>query len=343
MIGIDTKKTTSKAYKIFKGLVILIIIIAAGSTGYMAIEGWSFFESFYMTVITITTVGYGEVQDLSEAGRFFTVVLIIVGMGIIIYIVGMFAEAMVDLQLRKMLGRKKLDQQIKKIKDHFIVCGFGRIGKVICKELKEKKFPMLVIDNTPEANELLENESIPYIIDDATSEDVLIEAGIERARGLISVVASDADNLFITLTARGLNHSAFIIARADEEKSEKKLMRAGADKVFLPYIIGGQKMAQSITKPAVTDFLEFTVHNRDMGLEMEEVKVSKGSRLNGLKLMESGIRQEMDIIIVAIRKRSGEMEFNPSSKTRIEEGDTLIALGKNNDLIKLGKILEEKQ
>ena len=339
MLGIDAKNTTNKVYKIIKGLVILIIIIAVGSTGYMAIEGWSFFDSFYMTVITITTVGYGEVQNLSEAGRFFTVVLIIVGMGIIIYIVGMFAEAMVDLQLRKMLGRRKLDQQIKKIKDHYIICGFGRIGKVISKELASKRISMLVIDNNPDSREILELEGIPYIIDDATSEDVLLEAGIERSRGLISVVASDSDNLFITLTARGLNHSAFIIARADEEKSEKKLMRAGADKVFLPYIIGGHKMAQSITKPAVTDFLEFTVHNRDMGLEMEEVKVSKGSRLNGLKLMESGIRQEMDIIIVAIRKKTGRMEFNPSSETPIEAGDTLIALGKNNDLIKLGKIL----
>jgi voltage-gated potassium channel len=249
---------------------------------------------------------------------------------------------MVELQLRSIIGRKKLDQQIKKIKDHYIVCGFGRIGKVISKELKSKKIPLLVIDNTPEAKELLDAESVPYIIDDATSEDVLLDAGIERARGLISVVASDADNLFITLTARGLNHSAFIIARADEEKSEKKLLRAGADKVFLPYIIGGHKMAQSITKPAVTDFLEFTVHNRDMGLEMEELKVNKGSRLDGLKLMDSGIRQDMDIIIVATRKKTGEMAFNPSSETRIEAGDTLIALGKNDELIKLGKILAGK-
>jgi voltage-gated potassium channel len=295
-----------------------------------------------MTVITITTVGFGEIGSLSVTGRIFTIILIFLGMGIILYIVGLVTQVMVELQLSTIIGRKKLDQQIKKINDHYIVCGFGRIGKVICKELKSKKIPVLVIDNTPEAKELLDAESIPYIIDDATSEDVLLEAGIKKARGLISVVASDADNLFITLTARGLNHSAFIIARADEEKSEKKLMRAGADKVFLPYIIGGHKMAQSITKPAVTDFLEFTVHNRDMGLEMEELNVGKGSKLNGLKLMDSGIRQQMDIIIVAIRKKSGEMSFNPSSETRIESGDTLIALGKNEDLIKLGNILEGK-
>ncbi len=341
MIGIDTKNTASKAYKIFKGFIILAFIVTFGSIGYMTIEGWGAFQSLYMTVITITTVGYREMGNLSVAGMAFTIILIFLGMGIILYIVGLVTQVMVELQLSSIIGRKTLDQQIKKIKDHYIVCGFGRIGKVICKELKSKNIPVLVIDNTPEAKESLDAESVPYIIDDATSEDVLLDAGIGRARGLISVVASDADNLFITLTARGLNNSAFIIARADEEKSEKKLMRAGADKVFLPYIIGGHKMAQSITKPAVTDFLEFTVHNRDMGLEMEQLNVSKDSRLNGLKLMESGIRQEMDIIIVAIRKKTGHMAFNPSSETRIEAGDTLIALGKNDDLIKLGKILAE--
>ena len=338
MIGID-RNTTDRPHKIIRGITIFIIIIATGTAGYMVIEGLPFFESLYMTVITITTVGFGEVRKLSVPGRVFTIILIFFGMGIIVYIVGLWTQAIVELQLSTFIGRRKLGLQIKNIKDHYIVCGFGRIGKVICRELKSKNIPVLVIDNKPETRELLEAESIPYIIDDATSEDILIEAGIARARGLISVVASDSDNLFITLTARGLNPSTFIIARADDEKSEKKLKRAGADKVFLPYIIGGHKMAQSITKPAVTDFLEFTVHNRDMGLEMEELNVSKDSRLNRLKLRDSGIRQEMDIIIVAIRKKTGEMAFNPSSETLIEAGDTLIALGKNDDLSRLGKIL----
>ena len=338
MIGID-RNTTDRPHKIIRGITIFIIIIATGTAGYMVIEGLPFFESLYMTVITITTVGFGEVRKLSVPGRVFTIILIFFGMGIIVYIVGLLTQSIVELQLSTFIGRRKLGLQIKNIKDHYIVCGFGRIGKVICRELKSKNIPVLVIDNKPETRELLEAESIPYIIDDATSEDILLEAGIARARGLISVVASDSDNLFITLTARGLNPSTFIIARADDEKSEKKLKRAGADKVFLPYIIGGHKMAQSITKPAVTDFLEFTVHNRDMGLEMEELNVSKDSRLNRLKLRDSGIRQEMDIIIVAIRKKTGEMAFNPSSETLIEAGDTLIALGKNDDLSKLGKIL----
>ena len=198
---------------------------------------------------------------------------------------------------------------------------------------------MVVIDNNPETLQALENEEIPFIGDDATSEDVLIEAGIERAKGLVSVVASDADNLFITMSARGLNPALYILSRADGEQTEKKLLRAGADRVVMPYLIGGQKMAHTILRPAVCDFLDFTVNNRDMGLEMDELVVVESSRLNGLTLIESNIRQEMDIIIVAIRKKEGGMNFNPSSKTRIEAGDTLVALGKIDDLEKLAKIL----
>jgi len=225
------------------------------------------------------------------------------------------------------------------MKNHYIICGFGRLGKIICRELKASNTPIVVVDNNPENRQVLEDEGIPYINDDATVEDVLIEAGIERAKGLVSVVASDADNVFITMTARGLNPSLFILARADEERTEKKLIRAGADRVVMPYLIGGQRMAQTILKPVVTDFLELTVHNRQIGLEMGELEVSENSKLDGVTLIDSGIRQEMDVIIVAISKKSGEMKFNPSSQTRIEAGDTLISLGKSEDLRKLAQIL----
>lgn len=339
MLALDNQDKSNRPKKILNGFIILIFILLFGSAGYMLLEGWDFFDSLYMTVITITTVGFGEVRNVSGTGRIFTIFLIFSGMGIIAYIVGMIAQTMVDFQVRSIIGRTKLGRKMKTIKDHYIICGFGRIGTVICKEFKINKIPMVVIDNNPAARQVLENDNIPFIIDDATSEDVLIEAGMKRAKGLISVVASDADNLFITLTARGLNPSAFILARADEEKSEKKLMRAGADRVFLPYLIGGQKMAHSVTKPAVTDFLDFTVHNKDMGLEMKELLVSKKSHLDGVTLINSGIRQEMDVIFVAIRKKNGEMSFNPSSETRIEAGDTLISLGKSNDLERLSGIL----
>lgn len=198
---------------------------------------------------------------------------------------------------------------------------------------------MLVIDNSHEPLELLHNVDFPFITGDATSEDILIEAGIERARGLVALVSSDADNLFITMTAKGLNPSLYILARADEESTEKKLLRAGANRVVLPYLIGGRKVAETIIKPNVTDFLELTVHNKDIGLQMEELIVNEKSRLIGLPLIDSGIRKDMNIIIVAIRESNGRMKFNPSSHTIIGSGDTLIALGSTADLEKLEHIL----
>ena len=324
---------------IIRALIMLGLVLLIGTAGYVVIEGWQILDAIYMTVITITTVGYGEVRAVSPTGRVFTIALICMGMGIIAYTLGMVAQVMVELQVRSILGRKRLSLKIKSIKNHYILCGYGRIGRIISQELKASRIPLLVIDNNPDSKQGLEQQDIPYIIDDATSEDVLIEAGIERAKGLISVVLSDADNLFITMTARGLNPGLFILARAEEEKSHKKLLRAGANRVVLPYLIGGQKMAHTITKPAVTDFLELTIHDKDIELEMGELLVKDRSRLKGVTLADSGIRQEMNVIIVAITKGDGEMAFNPSSETRIETGDTLIALGPDNDLKKLSAIL----
>ena len=324
---------------IIRALIMLGLVLLVGTAGYVVIEGWQILDAIYMTVITITTVGYGEVRTVSPTGRVFTLALICMGMGIIAYTLGMVAQVMVEFQVRSILGRRKLGLKIKSIKNHYILCGYGRIGRIISQELKASRIPLLVIDSNPDSKQGLEQQDIPYIIDDATSEDVLIEAGIERAKGLISVVLSDADNLFITMTARGLNPGLFILARAEEEQSHKKLLRAGANRVVLPYLIGGQKMAHTITKPAVTDFLELTVHDKNIELEMGEVLVKDRSRLKGVTLADSGIRQKMNVIIVAIRKENGEMAFNPSSETRIETGDTLIALGPDNDLKKLSAIL----
>lgn len=322
-----------------KGIGLLAGILCFGTVGYMVIEKWNVLDALYMTVITITTVGFGEIRPISEPGRIFTIVLIFFGIGIVAYILGLVAQTMVVFQMTKILGRRKLGLKKKSMKDHYIICGYGRIGKTICQELVSSDIPVLVVDMEEEIKLQLEEVGIPYILDDATNEEVLVEARIDRAKGLVSVVSSDADNLFITMTARGLNPDLFIITRTDDEKNQKKFLRAGANRVFLPYVIGGQRMAHTIAKPAVMSFLDLTVHDRNIALEMEELLVREGSRLAGANLVESGIRQELNIIIVAIRKSEGEMIFNPSSQTRMEKGDTLIALGHKRDLEKLRHIL----
>lgn len=322
-----------------KGVGVLAAILCFGTIGYMVIEKWDVLDALYMTVITITTVGFGEIRPLSQAGHIFTIVLILVGIGIVAYILGLVAQTMVVFQMSKLLGRRKLGLKKRAMKDHYIICGYGRIGKTICQELLSSKIPVLVVDMGEEAKSQLEDAGIPYILDDATNEEVLVEARIDRAKGLISVVSSDADNLFITMTARGLNPELFIITRTDDEKNQKKFVRAGANRVFLPYLIGGQRMARTIAKPAVANFLELTVEDQDIELKMEDLPVREGSRLAGVNLLESGIRQDLNIIIVAIRKSDGEMMFNPSSQTRMEKGDTLIALGDRHDLGELKHIL----
>ncbi len=335
----DGRLATGASKRIFRSLGMLVLVVVVGTAGYMRIEGWRFLDALYMTVITITTVGFGEVAALSETGRTFTVILIFMGMGIMAYAVGMVGQVMIEFQLRSIFGRRKVGLKIKSIKNHYIICGYGRIGRIISQELKAHGIPMLVIEENMELKETLEAEGVPYLIGDATSEEVLQEAGIERAKGLVAVVLSDAENVFITMTARSLKPELFILSRADEEKTQRKLLRAGADRVVMPYLIGGQKMAQTIVKPAVADFLELTVDGKDIGLRIEELPVADESPLVGASLMESGIRQEMNVMIIGIRKAGGEMLFNPSSQSQIEAGDTLIALGHRDDLEKLSAIL----
>lgn len=336
---VDAPYTTFGLRNVLRGLMMLALVLIIGTFGYGFLEGWPFFDALYMTVITITTVGYGEVRPVSEAGRVFTIAVIFMGMGIMAYVLGLVAQAIVEFQLGTILGRRRLDQKIRSQRNHYIVCGYGRIGRIIAQELKSHGIPLVVIDNHPDSSQNLMQNGVPYIVGDATSEEVLNEAGIERAKGLVSVVSSDADNLFITMTARGLSSDLFILSRAEDEQTQKKLLRAGANRVVLPYLIGGQKMAHTIVMPAVTDFLEVTVHEKGIELKMEELLVGERSRLNGLTLVESGIRQEMNVMIIAVSKKGGGMAFNPSSQTRIEKGDTLIALGHVSDLERLAEVL----
>ncbi|MEZ4485306.1 MAG: NAD-binding protein, partial [Syntrophotaleaceae bacterium] len=319
-------------------LLVLIITIGLGTLGYTLIEGWKLFDALYMTVITLATVGFREVHPLSGHGRAFTVVLIIFGAGTIAYTIGSLLQFMVEGQLQTILGRKKMAKQIGKLQNHYIICGYGRIGTQISSEFRSRPVPFVVVERDPELCQRLSEEDIPFVQGDATDDDALIEAGIQRARGLITAVASETANVYITLTARGLNPDLFILARCGEEGTEKKLIRAGASKVISPYKIGANRMAWAMLRPSVVDFIDIAAGNQNLELQLEEIRVAPGSTLVAKTLVSSGIRRDWGIMIIAIKKNNGQMLFNPESTTPIQAEDVLITIGERPAIQKLEQI-----
>jgi voltage-gated potassium channel len=317
--------------KIAQWAACLLALLLIGSLGFVWLEGWNFFDALYMTVTTLTTVGYGETHPLDRIGRIYNMVLILTGMGVMLYIVGSLARVVIEGELQSVLGRRKLIKDIKKLKNHYILCGFGRIGNIIARHLKARGLSLVVVESDPALLSRLEAGGYYFINGDATRDEVLMEAGIDRAKGLISVLPTDADNVYVVLTARSLNSSLFIVARGEEPGSEKKLLRAGADKVESPHQMGGQKMAQTIMRPTVVTFMELAM-KEGVDWSMEEIAVGQASPLLGVPLADSGIRQNLNLILVAIKRADGELLFNPSHETPILAGDTLIALGLRKNL-----------
>jgi voltage-gated potassium channel len=321
------------------GIFLAVLILVAGTLGYVFLEGWPFIDALYMTVITLATVGFNEVHQLSRAGRVFTMVLIMVGVGFVFYLAGSIIQFMVEGRIRDILGRRKLEKELRKLRDHYIVCGYGRVGSSICDLLASKPLGFVVIERNPERIDRLSDRNLLYVAGDATDEENLIKAGVEKARGLLAVLKTDSDNVYVTLTARQLNPELFIIARGGEEKSENKLRAAGANRVVSPYLMGAHRIAQTILRPTVTDFLELTLMEKSRDIQMEEVPVHPASKLIDVALQDSGIRKDFDLIIVAVRKPEGEMLFNPSSQTRLQGGDMVVAIGEKHNLERLEKIL----
>ena len=326
-------------FKLRLSAILLLFIIGAGTVGYTILERMSVFDSFYMTLITISTVGFGEISPLSRAGRVLTVGIIISGISLLTYTLGQVAKVFVEGELRKLLGRRKLEKQIAEISGHIIVCGFGRIGEVICGELAAEKIPFLVIEKEGGKTELLEKLRYLYLAGDATVDDVLREAGLMRAKGLATAVSSDADNVFITLTAKGLRPDIFVLSRAADLKNEAKMLRAGASRVVCPYNMGGARMAQILRKPTVVDFLDTTMMSGELGLKLEEAVVSATSSMVGKTLVTSNLRRDFGVIIVAIKKASAEMVFNPGPDAIIDANDVIIAIGKQHDMRRMREVL----
>jgi voltage-gated potassium channel len=322
------------------GLLLSGAIVFVGTIGYMVIEKWPLLDALYMTVITIATVGYSEVRPLDLPGRLFTIGLVFLGVGSAAYIAGAVVQFMVEGRIRVILGRRKLDRKINRLRNHYIVCGYGRIGRVLCDNLRRKIRQILVIESNPERIAQMEADNVVYLSGDASEESVLQRAGIERATGLVAVLGSDTQNVFLVLTARQLNPALYIIARAGAEASKGKLSAAGADFVQSPYELGALSMAQRILRPTVTSFLDLAISNRNSDIQMEEIPVAPSSDLVDKTLKDSGIRQKYNLIIIAIKSGcNGDMLFNPSFESVIRSGDTLIAVGPEANLKRLEEAL----
>jgi voltage-gated potassium channel len=317
-------------------LLVPAALIAIGTVGYYALEpDYTLFDSLYMTVTTLTTVGYGEVHPLSKQGRLFTICLLLGGTIAFLYTVTEFFRAVVSGEVQDLLGRRRMERNLAAMDNHLIVCGYGRMGRFICQEFSREGLPFVLIDRKAE---VLQDFNLPHGValpGDATSDEVLKHAGVERARALVTVAASDADNLFITMSARLLNDKLFIVARAEGEQAETKLIRAGANRVVAPYAIGGSKVAQAVLRPAVVDFIELATKTEHLDLQLEETLIRAGSRLAGRTLRDSRLRQDLGVIVVAIKKAGGHLLSNPPGDAVMEAGDTLIALGPRQDLDKL--------
>jgi voltage-gated potassium channel len=329
----------SRTRQILISLLLFFTLISLGCIGYMILEDWPFLDSLYMTIITIATVGYSEVHTVSTQGRIFTLLLILLGGGFFLYLMSDIIKFLVEGRIRSVLGRYKLDSQIKKLKGHFIVCGYGRIGTLLTRYLVQKYIDVVVIEKDDTCIKRMNDDGVLYLVGEAGNEDMLIRAGIETAKGIIAVTATDAENVFLILIAKQLNPRVFVVARASKDSSKKTLHAAGADKVISPYDIGARRMAHAILRPTVIKFLETAFSDDETDIQIEEILVKPESILAGVHLIDSGIRKNLNLIILAIKTKQDNMIFNPKADTKIEPGDTMVAVGSAKSLVQLELML----
>ena len=308
--------------------IMVLVVLAGGTGGYVLIEGWHPWDAFYMTAITVTTVGYREVHPMSRGGEVFTVVLLLSGVGTAFYAVTLAASMIVEGGLHRKVEQRRFTRMLQNITNHFILCGFGRIGSIVAEELHRQHIPFVVLERDPLRVQAVVAKGWLGVEADASQEAVLERAGIHRARGLIAAVGTDAENVYAVLTARVMRPDLFIIARVESDDAGEKLRRAGADRVISPYHIGATHMAQTALRPAVVDFMQLATSSAHLDLSMEQVRVTPGSRVVGQSLVDAGIRQRYGVIVVAIRRAEGAMEFNPAPEACLQIGDELVVLGR---------------
>ncbi|MGH9872563.1 MAG: potassium channel family protein [Pyrinomonadaceae bacterium] len=332
-----TRSLSGNNRRILFALAAVLVAIVFGALGFYVIEGWSILDSLYASVQTVTTVGYGDLTPATRNGRIFSTVFMLAGVGVVLYALTTTVHAIVQSELIATFGQRRISRRMSKLRDHFIICGAGRVGSHLIRGLRGSAEPFIVIERDPQTVAELTDLGVIAMVRDATLEESLREAGVERARGLAACLPDDADNVYVVLTARDLNPRLHIVARAAEEQAEPKLIRAGANRVVAPTIIGGHRMAMALTKPAVDDFLGSITANK-LELAFEQLEVDAGSTLIGQKLSETNIRSELDIVVVSIRRSDGQILFNPSGEAMIQNGDILIAIGHAESLMKLAAL-----
>lgn len=316
-------------------VLLLAVIVVTGTLGYGVIEGWEPWDAFYMTMITLTTVGYREVHPMSRMGEAFTTILLVVGVGTMLYSFSLIGARVIEGSLQPQWERRRIARMLEALRDHFIVCGYGRIGSIIVDEFRRQQVPHVIIERAPSrVHQLLEAGHLA-IEGDASSEDVLTRAGIHQARGLIAAVSTDAENVYTILSARLMNPSLYIIGRAESDESSRKIKQAGADRVMSPYEIGGLHMAQLALRPTVVEFVQLATSSEFMELSMEQIAVRPGGPLAGATIIGANLRQAFGVIVIGIRRVSGRMEFAPPPDARMEAGDHLVVLGPNDRMADL--------
>ena len=311
----------------WKPIALIILMMSIGTIGFLVIEGWSFLDCLYMTVITIFTVGFKEVRVLSPQGQIFTIFVILGGVGTAIFAFTKIAEIAFEGGINKFWRRRKMEKELKNLKDHYIICGHGRIGNIVRERLEEEKLPFVVIDNKEEELEdLKQTNSCLFLEGDATHEDILTKAGIKKAKGLAALLPTDADNLYLVLSAKLVNPSLFILSKTMDEEAERKILQIGANKVVSPYKLSGLKIAQGLIRPTLVDFMDLIIRQKELSLYMEELVVKKDSKLVNRNLTECDIRRTANVIVVAMKKPGKDIEFNPSPDSKIKTGDILLVL-----------------
>lgn len=337
------RERSASWHHVRQGIALLALTLLLGTLGFVLLAGYPPLDALYMTVITVSTVGFGEVHPLPPAGRVLVIVLIVTGLGLVTYTLGSLGGLLLEGHFRRILGRRMMQRELDALRDHYIVCGYGRMGQTVARELAREQKPHVVVTNDRLQVDALLDEGRPAVLGDATEDATLLAAGVTRARGLVAVVSSDVDNLYITLSARELtrrdNPSLYILTRASDENVVRKLERAGANRVLSPYEIGGRRLAQALLRPTVFDYMEILFHDREGELVVEELPVPEESRLAGRSLRESGLRRDYDLIVIGLLDAEKRMVFNPRPDHVIRAGDTLIVLGRREQASRLAREL----